>query len=263
MANATREQRSARLAVLIDAENTSSEVAEGLFAEIAAIGEASVRRIYGDFSGPRLKRWVDKLSALAIMPHQNFAYTTGKNASDIALVIDAMDLLHSGRFDGFCLVSSDSDFTRLAARIREEGIDVFGFGQKKTPESFRQACRRFVYTENLLPGVADSGPAAPSEVAPATEAKPPSAAVPLIRKAIGQLEESADGWVHLSQVGGLLTNLETDFDPRNYGQTKLVYLIERAGAFDVDRAEGGAVRIREKRPPKATTPQARSKRDAK
>ena len=115
-----------------------------------------MRRIYGDFSGTRLKSWADVLSTHAIMPYQNFAYTTGKNASDIALVIDAMDLLHTGRFDGFCLVSSDSDFTRLASRIREQGINVYGFGEQKTPESFRQACHRFVYTENLLPGAVGS-----------------------------------------------------------------------------------------------------------
>ena len=133
------EARSPRLAVLIDADNASAKIADGLFEEIAKIGEASVRRIYGDFSNPRSRAWADTLSRHAIIPQQQFAYTTGKNASDITLVIDAMDLLHSGRFDGFCLVSSDSDFTRLAARIREQGIDVFGFGEQKTPESFRQA----------------------------------------------------------------------------------------------------------------------------
>src|SRR5258705_2557324 len=141
--------RAPRLAVLIDADNASARIAPGLFEEIAKIGEASVRRIYGDFSGTRLKSWSDILSTHAIMPHQQFAYTKGKNASDIALVIDAMDLLHSGRFQGFCLVSSDSDFTRLASRMREEGADVYGFGAQKTPESFRQACGRFIYTENL------------------------------------------------------------------------------------------------------------------
>src|ERR1700740_652394 len=145
------ESRTRRLAILIDADNTSPRIAAGLFEEVAKVGEASVRRIYGDFSNQRLKSWTEILSKHAIIPQQQFAYTTGKNASDIALVIDAMDLLHSGRFDGFCLVSSDSDFTRLAARIREQGIDVYGFGEHKTPESFRQACRRFFFTENLLP----------------------------------------------------------------------------------------------------------------
>jgi hypothetical protein len=127
------ELRSPRLAVLIDADNTSAKIVDGLFEEIAKIGEASVRRIYGDFSHSRSKSWADTLSKHAIIPQQQFAYTTGKNASDITLVIDAMDLLHSGRFDGFCLVSSDSDFTRLAARIREQGVDVFGFGEHETP----------------------------------------------------------------------------------------------------------------------------------
>ena len=145
------EPRAPRLAVLIDADNASPRIADGLFEEIAKIGEASVRRIYGDFSGGRLKAWAEILSRHGIIAQQNFAYTSGKNASDIALVIDAMDLLQKDRFDGFCLVSSDSDFTRLASRIREEGVDVYGFGEQKTPESFRQACRRFIYTENLLP----------------------------------------------------------------------------------------------------------------
>ena len=144
-------ERSQRLAILIDADNASPRMAAAIFEEIAAIGEASARRIYGDFSGTRLKGWSEVLATYAIIPHQNFANTVGKNASDIALVIDAMDLLHSGRFDGFCLVSSDSDFTRLAARIREQGLDVYGFGEQKTPESFRRACKRFIYTENLLP----------------------------------------------------------------------------------------------------------------
>jgi NYN domain-containing protein len=126
----------ARLAVLIDADNASAKIVDGLFEEIAKLGEASVRRIYGDFSSARSKGWAEVLSKYALDPRQQFAYTSGKNASDITLVIEAMDLLHSGRFQGFCLVSSDSDFTRLAGRIREEGVDVFGFGEKKTPESF-------------------------------------------------------------------------------------------------------------------------------
>src|ERR1700756_4533828 len=154
----TEQQRLPRFAVLIDADNTSPQIASGLFEEVAKFGEASVRRIYGDFSNQRLRSWTDILQKYAIDPYQQFAYTTGKNASDIALVIDAMDLLHSGRFDGFCLVSSDSDFTRLASRLREQGADVYGFGAQKTPESFRQACRRFIYTENLLPQTPTSAP---------------------------------------------------------------------------------------------------------
>src|SRR5471030_2249278 len=174
------DNRLRRFAVLIDADNTSPRIAAGWFEEIAKFGEASVRRIYGDFSCPRLSSWADTLQKYAIDPYQQFAYTTGKNASDSALVIDAMDLLHSGRFDGFCLVSSDSDFTRLASRLREEGADVYGFGEQKTPESFRQACRRFIYTENLLPSAAVSSTETPSGPSPL---RPRSAAIPILKKA--------------------------------------------------------------------------------
>ena len=140
----------ARLAVLIDADNTSAKWADDIFKEIATLGEASVRRIYGDFSGPQLRSWEKKLAGLAVVPHQQFAYTKGKNSSDIALVIDAMDLMHTGRFDGFVLVSSDSDFARLASRLREQGLQVFGIGRRNTPDAFRKACKRFIFIENLL-----------------------------------------------------------------------------------------------------------------
>jgi uncharacterized LabA/DUF88 family protein len=239
------EPRSPRLAVLIDADNTSAKIVDGLFEEIAKIGEASVRRIYGDFSSTRSKAWAEVLATHAIIPQQQFAYTTGKNASDITLVIDAMDLLHSGRFDGFCLVSSDSDFTRLAARIREQGIDVFGFGEQKTPESFRQACRRFVYTENLLP----SAPAnEPEAVASATPLRQPAAAVPIISKVLAQME-SEDGWVSLGTVGNQLANMAPDFDPRTFGFRKLSDLVRKTNAFEISHPENGTLRIRIKPPP--------------
>ena len=214
---------------------------DGLFEEIAKIGEASVRRIYGDFSHARSKGWAARLSTHAIIPQQQFAYTTGKNASDITLVIDAMDLLHSGRFDGFCLVSSDSDFTRLAARIREHGVDVFGFGEQKTPESFRQACRRFIYTENLLPSAT-----ANNETPAAKSLQPPRAATQIIKKIIAQME-SEDGWVPLSAVGKQLANLASDFDPRTFGFRKLSDLVRKTNSFEIDHPEGGTVRIRTKR----------------
>ncbi len=237
------ETRSPRLAVLIDADNASARIADGLFEEIARFGEASVRRIYGDFSKPHSKAWAEILAKHAILPQQQFAYTTGKNASDITLVIDAMDLLHSGRFDGFCLVSSDSDFTRLAARIREQGIDVYGFGEQKTPESFRQACRRFIYTENLLP----SAPANDQEpVAATTKAlEPSSRAAPIIKRALAQVE-SEDGWVSLGSVGQQIYNIIPDFDARTYGFRQLGALVEKTGAFEIERAKGGAMRIRSK-----------------
>lgn len=236
------EPRSSRLAVLIDADNASPRIADGLFEEIAQIGEASVRRIYGDFSQGRSKGWADILSKHAIIPQQQFAYTTGKNASDITLVIDAMDLLHSGRFDGFCLVSSDSDFTRLAARIREQGVDVFGFGEQKTPESFRQACRRFIYTENLLPEATANGT---SESKRALQ--PVNQAKPILKKVLAQME-TEDGWVLLGMVGTQLANLAPDFDPRTFGSRKLSDLVRETGAFDVDRMENGHLRIRIKQP---------------
>jgi uncharacterized LabA/DUF88 family protein len=234
------ELRSPRLAVLIDADNASAKIADGLFEEIAKIGEASVRRIYGDFSHSRSKAWAATLSKHGMIPHQQFAYTTGKNASDIALVIDAMDLLHSGRFDGFCLVSSDSDFTRLAARIREQGIDVYGFGEQKTPESFRQACRRFIYTENLL----NISSANTQETVPAkTPLQPPSAVTPIIKKIIEQMDREG-GWAPLGEVGNQLANLHPDFDSRTYGFPKLSDLVRKTNAFEIDTPKGGAMRIR-------------------
>ena len=252
----TRPDRTARLAVLIDADNASSRIADGLFEEIAKIGEASVRRIYGDFSSSRSKGWADVLSRHAIIPQQQFAYTTGKNASDITLVIDAMDLLHSGRFDGFCLVSSDSDFTRLAARIREQGVAVYGFGEQKTPESFRQACRRFIYTENLLP----------QRIAPEKDdGKPTSAplakpqeAAELLKRVIDQMD-TEDGWVNLGSFGKQLLNLSSDFDPRTYGFKKLSDLVRSTDLFEVDDPEGGSVDIRLK-PTTKPAPRRRSTR---
>jgi uncharacterized LabA/DUF88 family protein len=239
------EARSPRLAVLIDADNASAKIADGLFEEIAKIGEASVRRIYGDFSNARSKPWADVLTKHAIIPHQQFAYTKGKNASDITLVIDAMDLLHSVRFDGFCLVSSDSDFTRLAARIREQGVDVFGFGEQKIPERFRQACRRFVYTENLLPNALAN---INDETSAAKSLQPPSAATPVLKRVIAQME-TEDGWVPLGAVGTQLANLASDFDPRTYGFRKLSDLVRKTKAFEIDRQESGALRIRMNPPP--------------
>jgi uncharacterized LabA/DUF88 family protein len=238
-----------RLAVLIDADNTSPKVAEGLFLEIAKIGEASVRRIYGDFSDDRLRGWAKILAQYAIIPQQQFAYTQGKNSSDIALVIDAMDLLHSGRFDAFCLVSSDSDFTRLASRIREQGVDVYGFGQRKTPEAFRQACRRFIYIENLMDEAAaakENGNG--NDEVKSAPAKPeaPSRAVPVIRQAMEGMQDE-DGWVSLGVIGQRIGNLAPDFDARTYGSAKLSDLIRRSGAFVMEKDDANHVRVRLKK----------------
>jgi NYN domain/OST-HTH/LOTUS domain len=234
-------ERPPRLAVLIDADNTSPKIADGLFTEVAKIGEASLRRIYGNFSDSRNPWKSDILARHAMQPSHQFPYTTGKNSTDITLVIDAMDLLHSGRFDGFCLVSSDSDFTRLAARIREQGIDVYGIGQAKTPESFRQACTRFIFTENFTA-------AEPGEPArKAAPLRPIDQAADLIDKALEQLEEDADGWYQLGAVGTRLLALSSEFDTRTFGHAKLSDLVEATGRYVIDRSSQH-VRLRPGKP---------------
>ena len=242
--------RAPRLAVLIDAENASARIAESLFAEIATLGEASARRIYGDFASAQIQGWTKVLARYAIQPQQNFANTKGKNSGDIALVIDAMDLLHSGRFDGFCLVSSDADFTRLASRIREEGVDVYGFGEQKTPESFRQACTRFIYTENLSAPVSEteaaSGGKGATAAAPTAGKRKPTEATRMIAAVIADMDEDGDGWVPFGGIGNRLRNAHPDFDQRTYGYAKLSDLIRATGRFEVQAGAGGAMRVRDK-----------------
>lgn len=223
-----------RLAVLIDADNAQTAVIEGLFAEIAGFGEASVKRIYGDFTSPLSASWKQVLQRFAIKPVQQFAYTTGKNATDSALIIDAMDLLYTQDFDGFCLVTSDSDFTSLAVRLREAGLKVFGFGEQKTPEAFRSACDRFFLTEYLRPPqeapevravAADRNATEPPKVSPAA-ATPPKR--PFTKKFIIEaLAQSSDeaGWVNLCNFGSYLKKRQPDFDPRVFGHRKISDLV--------------------------------------
>lgn len=229
--------RTPLLAVLIDADNVSPKHADPIFNEIAALGEASVRRIYGDFSNMHLKGWADILASFAIIPHQQFANTVGKNSSDIALVIDAMDLLHSGRFDAFVLVSSDSDFTRLASRIREQGLDVYGIGQRKTPEAFRKACKRFIFVENIVAG-ADSN----EKKSSASDKKQLAEAIRLVDAALAGIE-SDDDWYPLARVGQQLVANFPDFDPRSFGVRNLSRLLDQLDVFEVDR-EATPIRIR-------------------
>jgi len=208
-------------------------VIEGLLAEIARFGQASVKRIYGDFTSPNSAQWKKVLNQYAIKPVQQFAYTTGKNATDSTMIIDAMDLLYTRRFDGFCLVSSDSDFTGLALRIREEGLRVFGFGEGKTPDAFRNACHKFVFTEVLRPLPA---PPASANTAPAQEKQAPTMPQPaaLPKKALPlqfvlqALDQACDdsGWANLAAFGSYLTKLQPDFDPRLYGFKKLSDLVK-------------------------------------
>ena len=233
--------------------------------EVATLGEASARRVYGDFSRPQLAGWKKKAGTLALVPHQQFANTTGKNSSDIALVIDAMDLLHAGRFDGFVLVSSDSDFTRLASRIREQGLRVYGIGQRQTPDAFRRACNHFIFVENLEgdeagdgvePGEAQTkSPETATREQPretnsasrdaiATEAplkQPPSKAVPLITAAMRKHEGD---WVPLSVIGNHIRQAHSDFDPRTYGCAKLTDLLEKTGQFQVNRKTPASARMK-------------------
>ncbi len=229
---ADNEPRSVRLAVLIDADNASAEIAEGLFDEIAKLGDANVRRIYGDVASSHSAGWRKVQQNFAIEWRQEPAYTKGKNASDIALVIDAMDLLHSGRFDGFCLVSSDSDFTRLAMRIRDENVAVFGFGEKKTPDSFRRACRRFIFTENLAPRPAPA--AAGTEQAPL---EPLTEASSILTRVIDEMEGEG-GWVSLGQLGSAVRKRLPDFDERTYGFKKLSDLARNIAGLDVETVNG-------------------------
>lgn len=244
------EPRAPRLCVLIDADNIPASHAEAIFEEIASLGEASVRRIYGDWSAVRLNAWAKKVAALGLVADQQFANTKGKNASDIGLVIAAMDFLHSGLFDGFVLVSSDSDFTRLAARVREQGLDVYGIGEKKTPEAFRMACKRFIYVENLG-GAEEAKPVAEVAAggAPTPEPRsggkePPAKAIPLIAAAMRAIDPEGE-WYSLGQIGQFITQANPDFDTRTYGAAKLSDLIRRLPRFEVIQ-DGTLLKVRDK-----------------
>lgn len=230
------EEPAKRLAVLIDADNAQAAVIEALLEEIARFGEATVKRIYGDFTSPTSASWKKVLNRHSIKPMQQFAYTTGKNATDSTMIIDAMDLLYTRRFDGYCLVTSDSDFTGLAVRLREEGLMVFGFGEQKTPEAFRNACHKFVFTEVLRKpadadnGVDKAGSETPRQLQPGTSTTP---AAELKQAAFPQeflmeaLDKSSDdnGWAHLGTFGSYLQKIQPDFDSRLYGFKKLSDLV--------------------------------------
>ena len=231
------------LAVLIDADNTSARYAQPIFEEIVTLGEANVRRIYGDFSKSQLAGWDGAIKSLAILQNQQRSNTKGKNASDIALVIDAMDLMHKGTLDGFCLISSDSDFTRLAQRLREDGLAVYGFGERKTPEAFRNACNRFIYVENLVEAVPEKGNGSGTTAA-ASKKQPPSKAVKIVIKAMEGEDE--DGWVNLGSVGSRILGAAPDFDPRTYGCPNLSTLVTKSGGFEVRKQPGEPVFIRRK-----------------
>lgn len=220
------------LAVLIDADNANPAIVEGLLAEIAKIGIASVKRIYGDWTTPNLGPWKQTLLEHSIQPIQQFRYTTGKNATDSAMIIDAMDLLYQGVFGGFCLVSSDSDFTRLASRIRESGRQVYGFGEKKTPRAFVAACDRFIYTEVF--SQREEGAPSPVKAQTTKALRSDTKLIAMLREAIDSCSDDA-GWAGLGPVGSFVSKTANDFDPRNYGFKKLSDLISAVGLFNVER----------------------------
>ncbi|MBW2002569.1 MAG: NYN domain-containing protein [Deltaproteobacteria bacterium] len=237
-----------KLAVLIDADNAQPSIVEGLLAEIAKYGTANVKRIYGDWTGTHLRSWKEVLLLLSIQPIQQFRYTVGKNATDAAMIIDAMDLLYTNKFDGFCIVSSDSDFTKLASRIRESGLVVYGFGEKKTPGPFVSACDKFIYTEVLTFKEDDTL----SIKRKTTNAlKQDTKLVDLLRNAV---EASSDdsGWAHLAPMGSTIAKQAPEFDPRNYGYKKLGELVAATKLFQIEERTVGdgpskAVYLKDKR----------------
>jgi uncharacterized LabA/DUF88 family protein len=237
-----------KLAVLIDAENAQPEIIEGLLAEIALYGIASVKRIYGNWTTPNLQPWKEVLLNYSIQPIQQFTYTKGKNATDSSLIIDAMDLLYTEKFDGFCIVSSDSDFTRLAQRIRESGVSVYGFGEEKTPKPFVHACDKFVYTEILRKSrMADDQSPEVQREEPADKALKPvkgnTLLLNLLRSAVDACSDD-DGWANLADVGGNIANQSPDFDPRIYGVKKLKDLIQATDNFEIDEKQTGSSRAK-------------------
>ncbi|MFA5627671.1 MAG: NYN domain-containing protein [Thiohalomonadaceae bacterium] len=237
-----------KLAILIDADNAQPSIVEGLLAEIANYGTANVKRIYGDWTGPALKGWKEVLLEHSIQPMQQFAYTKGKNATDSAMIIDAMDLLYTNNFNGFCIVSSDSDFTKLASRIRESGLLVYGFGERKTPAAFVSACDKFIYTE-VLRSKSDESTAIAKKTT--SELKQDTNLVNLLRNAVNTSSDDS-GWAQLGPVGSNIAKQSPEFDPRNYGYAKLGELVTATKLFDIEARQIGdtpskALYVRDKR----------------
>lgn len=228
--------RSDKLAVVIDADNTSPNVIEALLKEIAKFGTAYIKRVYGDWTSPQMNTWKKILNDFAIVPMQQFAYTSGKNSTDSALIIDVMDLLYTDKFDGFCIVSSDSDFTRLAHRIRQNGLAVYGFGKRQTPKAFVAACDRFIYTE-LLDSNSDSLPSSlshdPRQVESTSKIEERNKLHQLLKEAYEDVAHN-DGNANLGTVGQQLSKLDPSFDSRSYGYKKLGELLKATGLFEVN-----------------------------
>ncbi len=227
-----------KIAVLIDGDNIPSAYVKEMMEEIAKYGNPTIKRIYGDWTKPNLSKWKNLLLENAITPIQQYGYTTGKNATDSAMIIDAMDILYSEKVNGFCLVSSDSDFTRLATRLREAGMNVIGIGEKKTPEPFIVACDRFIYIEILKSRSKESESADTPEKAEKKSGvdKITPKVIRLISKTISDLADD-DGWAFLGDVGSLLQKKQPNFDSRNYGFEKLTPLINSIGTYEIEQRE--------------------------
>jgi uncharacterized LabA/DUF88 family protein len=228
---ATTDEPGGALAILIDADNASPAIVKGLIDEVAKFGRATVRRIYGDWTTPNLGSWKAVLLEHSIQPVQQFAYTKGKNATDSSLIIDAMDLLYAGNLDGFCIVSSDSDFTRLASRLKESGKRVYGFGEKKTPRPFVAACDRFIYTE-VFTQVEGQAPKRKTDA----ELDRDQTFLDLVGGAVDDISDDG-GWAHLGAVGSIITKKAPDFDSRNYGYSKLSDLLGASKHFELKRTD--------------------------
>lgn len=245
-----REKNDLRLAVLIDADNIPYSNIKGMLDEIAKLGIPTIKRIYGDWTKPTVSGWKPALLEHAITPVQQYSYTTGKNATDSAMIIDAMDILHSEKVDGFCLVSSDSDFTRLATRLRESGMLVIGIGEKKTPNPFIVACDKFIYIEILKPVPVRLEKDIHKKVSKkdtASANQPLSRINPEILKLFtDSITDLADenGWAYLGELGNLLLKKKPDFDPRNYGFTKMLPLIRSMHIFEIDERDTGKNNIK-------------------
>ena len=234
-----------RLAVLIDADNIPYRLINGILEEIAKYGVPTFKRIYADWTNPHVAGWKTVLLDHAITPIQQYSYTTGKNSSDSALIIDAMDILYTGRVDGFCVVSSDSDFTRLAIRLREAGMKVFGMGEQKTPSPFRAACDKFIYIEILDQSETGTKQIKLSDLQKKEKiiSKADKTLVNLINSSINDIADE-NGWTFLGELGNLLLKKRPDFDPRNYGYEKLLLLIRSLGHYEIDERETGRKNVK-------------------
>lgn len=225
-----------RLAVLIDADNIPHGSIKAVMEEIARYGTPTIKRCYGDFTQHSLAAWQQLMLEVGIVPVQHFGYTTGKNSTDSAMIIDAMDILYGESVDGFCLVSSDSDFTRLALRLRESGLTVYGLGEMKTPQPFRVACDKFIYIEVLTGKVAEAPAQSGKAAARPKAAKLPKETVELVLSSVHDLMDE-DGWVFLGELGGLLVKKQPDFDPRNFGFRTLTPLVKTISELEVDERD--------------------------